>query len=423
MSDAMQKKCLLIAIIVFSILTPLAIAQDSEQFGGDRQGRRGGRGGPDFQGGRGGPDFQGGRGEFGGRFGRRGGGDMGPMGPWQNDMQQGPGGMWGGGAWGRGMSPDMMQQNQILTALQNLDTNRNGQIDQSEVQGQNAIVLDRLLRRVGIEPQYPLPLSRVQEAIANRSRSGTWGGGHDNSSHSNNQDSGSSSDSSSEESKSASTGTPLVPGFGVAMAGQSTVPGFGVASLQTGETSSTSSSTDSSSASSATSSTSPTEKIENRIRDNTKALLKKYDTNKNEKLEKDEWQEMNKRMWSADKDKDGIITLDELTEWNLQDSKVGVKQNPINTAATSSSSSKSSSSQSSSGKSKSTRFLSPTERLPDGLPDWFSRNDSDGDGQISMSEYTSGDWTETKAKEFARYDLNNDGIIIPKECLKIAKKK
>jgi Ca2+-binding EF-hand superfamily protein len=66
-------------------------------------------------------------------------------------------------------------------------------------------------------------------------------------------------------------------------------------------------------------------------------------------------------------------------------------------------------------------MLSPIERLPEGLPDWFARNDVNGDGQISMSEYAH-TWTSSKAAEFARYDLNSDGIITPEECLKVEKK-
>jgi hypothetical protein len=64
---------------------------------------------------------------------------------------------------------------------------------------------------------------------------------------------------------------------------------------------------------------------------------------------------------------------------------------------------------------RSFRITPPTERLPKGLPDWFLRGDADGDGQVSMSEYTS-TWTEQLAAEFLKYDANGDGIITPAEC-------
>ncbi|NQT37484.1 MAG: hypothetical protein HQ581_08350 [Planctomycetes bacterium] len=69
------------------------------------------------------------------------------------------------------------------------------------------------------------------------------------------------------------------------------------------------------------------------------------------------------------------------------------------------------------GQRKSYRFRSPTERLPDGLPNWFAQKDADSDGQVAMAEYASS-WTDAKALEFTRVDLNNDGLITPKECLR-----
>jgi hypothetical protein len=69
---------------------------------------------------------------------------------------------------------------------------------------------------------------------------------------------------------------------------------------------------------------------------------------------------------------------------------------------------------------KSYRFLSPQERLPRGLPDWFLRKDADGDGQVAMAEYASSGWSEALAEEFTKHDLNGDGVITPEECLKAA---
>jgi hypothetical protein len=66
---------------------------------------------------------------------------------------------------------------------------------------------------------------------------------------------------------------------------------------------------------------------------------------------------------------------------------------------------------------KSGRFLTPHERLPSGLPDWFREKDVNGDGQVDMSEYAS-EWTPALVEEFNRYDLNHDGVITAAECLK-----
>jgi len=68
------------------------------------------------------------------------------------------------------------------------------------------------------------------------------------------------------------------------------------------------------------------------------------------------------------------------------------------------------------------RFKTARERLPTGLPDWFLEKDGNGDGQVTMAEFTD-NWTPEKLAEFARYDLNHDGIITAAECLKVEKAK
>lgn len=63
------------------------------------------------------------------------------------------------------------------------------------------------------------------------------------------------------------------------------------------------------------------------------------------------------------------------------------------------------------------RSLSPHERLPKGLPDWYALRDADLDGQVSMAEFSTV-WPLGKLDEFANLDLNGDGFIVPKECLR-----
>jgi len=62
------------------------------------------------------------------------------------------------------------------------------------------------------------------------------------------------------------------------------------------------------------------------------------------------------------------------------------------------------------------RFLSPTERLPEGLPSWWSTKDRDGDGQVVMAEYAS-DWSDARVSEYLQYDVNGDGVITPREAI------
>ncbi len=68
------------------------------------------------------------------------------------------------------------------------------------------------------------------------------------------------------------------------------------------------------------------------------------------------------------------------------------------------------------------RFRTARERLPDGLPDWFRQKDLNGDGQITMAEF-SREWTPEIAAEFERFDLNHNGIITAAECLKVEKQR
>jgi len=60
-------------------------------------------------------------------------------------------------------------------------------------------------------------------------------------------------------------------------------------------------------------------------------------------------------------------------------------------------------------------FVSPS-RLPPGLPDWFLKRDADGDGQLTLAEYSESG-SASADKEFASYDRNRDGLITPREVV------
>jgi hypothetical protein len=63
------------------------------------------------------------------------------------------------------------------------------------------------------------------------------------------------------------------------------------------------------------------------------------------------------------------------------------------------------------------RFSKATDKLPSGLPSWFTSRDTNKDGQVSMSEY-SRSVSQSMVSEFRRYDTNDDGIITAKEAAK-----
>lgn len=61
-------------------------------------------------------------------------------------------------------------------------------------------------------------------------------------------------------------------------------------------------------------------------------------------------------------------------------------------------------------------FYVEPSRMPKGIASWFRERDANGDGQVSMVEFSS-KWSQAEALEFARYDKNGDGIITPDEAV------
>jgi Ca2+-binding EF-hand superfamily protein len=187
-----------------------------------------------------------------------------------------------------------------------------------------------------------------------------------------------------------------------------------------------------------------------RMRQLAESLIKQNDKNGDGMLQRDEWGNLRESQQAADANKDGVITVDEFVVhlqsysagggWGSRGDRGrggfggerggfgggerggfgeggfgegGFGEGGFGERSSSSSSSRTSSKLTAR---KSYRASPATERLPKGLPDFFLRNDADGDGQISMSEYAAS-WSDRIAAEFAEYDLNSDGIITPEECL------
>ena len=56
-----------------------------------------------------------------------------------------------------------------------------------------------------------------------------------------------------------------------------------------------------------------------------------------------------------------------------------------------------------------------TRSLPEGVPGWFEDKDQNGDGQVSLAEY-SDKWTDALVEEFFAWDANGDGVITVDEA-------
>jgi hypothetical protein len=154
--------------------------------------------------------------------------------------------------------------------------------------------------------------------------------------------------------------------------------------------------------------------LESKLHELAAALMKQFDLDGDGVLDRDEWPSASR--WGAfseiGRTHTDYVTFDEIS-LHLRD-RYSREPFPLSSGDADSASDRPSAR-------KSHRFLSPHERWPKDLPDWFRNKDLDGDGQVSMAEFST-TWTATEEQEFARYDLNHDGLITPAECLKAARK-
>jgi hypothetical protein len=172
-----------------------------------------------------------------------------------------------------------------------------------------------------------------------------------------------------------------------------------------------------------------------------KSVVKQHDKNSNMMLEGDELRGLPGRTASADRDNDKVITVAELVASASDRGGTSRRENGRETERSSRSSSDEKSATSSAAaaalarvyagsvagtrksdqketdKRRTYRFTPPADRLPTGLPSWFKSRDRNNDGQVAMSEY-SRSWSERTVNEFRRYDLNDDGVVTPKEAAK-----
>jgi hypothetical protein len=171
--------------------------------------------------------------------------------------------------------------------------------------------------------------------------------------------------------------------------------------------------------------------------DYAKSLVNQHDQNGNMMLEASEQSELRGRAAAADSNSDKVITVDELVaqlsggttaaagrEASSTADRITDKRLPGDRSADGDSqrvfigsAGGKDAESAKSDKRRSYRFTPPRERLPTGLPSWFKSRDKNGDGQVAMNEYGR-TWSSRLVDEFRRYDVNDDGIITPKEVAK-----
>jgi Ca2+-binding EF-hand superfamily protein len=335
--------------------------------------------------------------------------------------------------------------------LNELDANHNGVLETDEVSGSKRYLADRMLQRAGLETNYPVAVSRVREGLQQYYVSRVSGGVAPGTTF---MTAGATmttplppgvppgmppgapppAGSSTSLLAPALSAASLVPGFGPS-ANVPLVPGFGDASrslvVATRAMSSSASSATSSRSSppgpagppppsSSSSSSSSRSEDEAKYAQYAKGLLQQFDKNKNGALEQEEWSEMKKGtrtllgdMQENDTNRDGKISLDELTPALIRYSRGRSHGSGSGTALASGGS----------DSQKSYRFGTTVERLLAGLPSEFVQQDANHDGQVSLAEFLAGERTEAKAARFAEYDLNGDGFITPDEWQAVTKQK
>lgn len=167
-------------------------------------------------------------------------------------------------------------------------------------------------------------------------------------------------------------------------------------------------------------------------------VIIRHDLNGDGVLQKSEWQNLQGHPELIDTNSDGTIDHDELTRWIAEygrRKRIGVPNVPLNSskpevpdAVDAKDPQESVEVMGRDPRSESTesmpserrrdlKYFVPAKRLPQGLPEWFFAKDLDGDGQLTIGEYSPASLA-AELEEFANFDANGDGVLTAKECVR-----
>jgi hypothetical protein len=285
-----------------------------------------------------------------------------------------------------------------------MDTNGDGQLVASEIPEERRRIFEFMASRMGLDPSKPIALSAVRDAAAQRMSGGESSdrrGRDDDDRRRDDDDDGDRRRRDDDDDDRDNSSTPLVPGFGNGQQ-DAQVPGFGEIAM-TGLPGTAAAAS----------------QVDSRTREMAEGMFRRYDRNGSRVLEQDEWGEIRGDPKEIDRNRDGRITLDEFTlrvaEYTRSRSRGSDDERSRDDDSDESRDSDDSES-TGGATARSYRFRSPTERLPAGLPGWYAERDKNGDGQVAMAEYSEY-WSDDKAREFVRLDLDGDGVITPQEGL------
>ncbi len=167
------------------------------------------------------------------------------------------------------------------------------------------------------------------------------------------------------------------------------------------------------------------------------AILRRHDKNGDGQLDKDEWQQMSGEPSAIDRNQDGIITLPELQTHvlaygrarapvpvaqpddaafrgseSVEDSSVSVEGEPgpeagdVSTGPDGEATAET--------RQRNTKYFVRPSRGLGKMPSWFLARDADGDGQLTLREFSAG--SPGRSREFDKLDRNGDGVLTPREA-------
>ena len=318
---------------------------------------------------------------------------------------RGRGGFSSGGFGGGGFDPSSF--------ISRMDTNGNGSIDPEEAQGPARFMLDRMARNnPKIDLTKPIPISVITESFQQMRSGGSFGGGSWGGSPWGGE--------TSEESVAGAPSGSLVPGFGVKI-DRVPVPGFGAS----GKT--------------------PPTKVEDQDLRDADERMRRYDRNNDGGIDDSEYRDTrwNEQMSQWDSNKDGKLTREEVAVryarrrllnanqaapeqsrngWEARNRGDGRGDPQAATAQA--------------GRTEGDQKVAhPFEKRasfrtsdssgnaprPSGMPEWFVRDDTTQDNQVSMGEFAR-KWDASTLEDFYKFDTNQDGFITVQECLAAVKK-
>jgi len=165
-------------------------------------------------------------------------------------------------------------------------------------------------------------------------------------------------------------------------------------------------------------------------------VVRHYDANQSGQLESDEWPSMHGKPVLVDLNHDGLITLAEYAQYcadygagrairlSTLPGDVATREGsgdssppgdgPRSTDAAATGDTESGQPSEERDRRRDTKYFAS---LPVGVPQWFVRRDADGDGQLTLSEY-SPKLLRSEIDEFNRLDANRDGILTVPEFLR-----